>query len=77
MLMTQKKATEYGHILMLSSWGFAIVLSSFFFLYLGYQLDKAFNTSPSFMFGLFFLGIMLGVGKLYREAWTIKDNKKR
>jgi len=34
------------------------------------------NTAPSFMFGLFLLAIMLCVGRLYREAWIIRGNKR-
>ncbi len=71
--MTREKATEYSHILMLSAWGFAIVLSSFLFLYIGYWIDKTFNTAPSFMFGLFLLAIGLCVGRLYRDAWTMRE----
>ncbi len=33
-----------GGILMLSAWGFAIVIGSFLFLWLGYQLDEKLGT---------------------------------
>jgi F0F1-type ATP synthase assembly protein I len=59
----------YSSILMLSAWGFAIVLASFLFLYIGYLLDKYFGTSPQFMFGLFFLAVISCIGRLYQEAW--------
>ncbi len=58
-----------GGILMLSAWGFAIVIGSFLFLWLGYQLDEKLGTAPNFMLGLFFLAIFLCVMRLYQEAW--------
>jgi F0F1-type ATP synthase assembly protein I len=76
MLLARQKMTEYANILILSAWGFTIVLSSFLFLYLGYWIDKICNTAPSFMFGLFLLGIMLGVGRLYQSAWTMRNDQK-
>jgi F0F1-type ATP synthase assembly protein I len=56
-------------ILMLSAWGFVIVICSFAFMYAGYWIDKALNTAPSFMLGLFMLALFLCVGRLYQEAW--------
>jgi F0F1-type ATP synthase assembly protein I len=53
---------------MLSAWGFAIVIASFLFLWLGYKLDERLGTAPNFMFGLFFLAIFLCVMRLYNEA---------
>jgi F0F1-type ATP synthase assembly protein I len=62
-----------GHIMILSAWGFGIVISSFLFLYFGYRLDKLFDTAPTFMLGLFFLAVFLAVGKLFQDAWTRKN----
>ena len=68
---------QYGHyrqyqkmsgILMISAWGFAMVIASFLFLWLGYKLDEYFGTAPNFMFGLFFLAIFICVMRLYQEA---------
>lgn len=67
--------TNYGYIFMLSVWGFAIVISSFLFLYVGYWLDGKFHTEPTFMIGLFLLGIFLCTGRLYWEAWVKKDKE--
>jgi len=58
-----------GSILMLSAWGFAMVIASFLFLYVGHMLDEILGTSPNFMLGLFFLAIFLSVMRLYQEAW--------
>jgi F0F1-type ATP synthase assembly protein I len=73
MLATHKTHLEqfntFAGILMLSAWGFAIVIGSFLFLWLGYQLDEKLGTAPNFMLGLFFLAIFLGVMRLYQEAW--------
>jgi hypothetical protein len=61
--------TAFGGILMLSAWGFAMVIASFLFLYVGHLLDGIFGTAPNFMLGLFFLAIFLCVMRLYQEAW--------
>jgi len=58
-----------GKILALSAWGFAIVISSAIFFYIGYLIDNEFGTEPSFMLGLFLLAIFLTISRLYQEAW--------
>ncbi len=63
---------NYSNILMLSAWGFAIVLCSFLFLYAGCWIDKTLDTAPSFMLGLFLLAIFLCVGRLFQEAWLTR-----
>lgn len=60
---------KYSPILVVSAYGFVIVLASFLFLYLGYKIDEFFGTAPNFMFGLFFLALFLSIGRLYQEAW--------
>ena len=55
-------------ILMLSAWGFAMVMSSFLFLYVGYLVDEILETTPKFMLGSFFLAIGLCIWRLYQEA---------
>jgi len=65
---------QYGHILMLSAYGFVIVIASLLFLYLGYLLDEWLGTAPNFMLGLFFLAIATTIMRLYQEAW-LKRNK--
>jgi len=59
---------KFSGILMLSAWGFAMVLSSFLFLYLGYLVDEILGTTPNFMLCSFFLAIGLCVWRLYQEA---------
>ncbi len=61
MLVTHKTHQEYnvGSILMLSAWGFTMVIASFLFLYVGHLLDGILGTSPNFMLGLFFLAILI------------------
>jgi len=61
--------TNYTSVFMISVWGFVIVISSFLFLYAGYWLDQQFGSAPTFMLGLFFLGVFLCVGRLYWEVW--------
>ena len=73
MLLTPKthlSMMTYSSILLLSAWGFVIVITSFLFLYLGYRLDQWLGTAPNFMFGLFFLAIVTTIGRLYQEAWA-------
>ena len=60
---------DLGSILMLSAWGFVIVIASLLFLYVGHLLDGWLGTEPNFMLGLFMLAIVLSVGRLYQEAW--------
>jgi F0F1-type ATP synthase assembly protein I len=57
-----------GSILMLSAWGFTMVIASFLFLYVGHLLDGIFGTTPNFMLGLFLLSIFLCIMRLYQEA---------
>jgi len=72
-MLTRYKTREdrrmYNSILMLSSWGFVIVIASFLFLYMGHLLDEVLGTAPNFMLGLFFLAIFTSIGRLYQEAW--------
>jgi len=73
MLATQRihnrQIREFGSILMISAWGFAMVIASFLFLYIGYMLDEVLGTAPNFMFGLFLLALFTSIGRLYQEAW--------
>ncbi|MCX5834985.1 MAG: AtpZ/AtpI family protein [Deltaproteobacteria bacterium] len=66
---TTKNTATYSSTLVLSAWSFAMVISSFVFMYVGYLIDELLNTSPNFMLGLFVLAIFLCVGRLYRDAW--------
>ena len=73
MLATHKTQSlqirDFTSILMISAWGFAMVIASFLFLYLGHLLDEVLGTAPNFMFGLFFLALITSIGRLYQEAW--------
>ena len=60
---------KFAKILVLSSWGFVIALTSGLFFYIGYLIDSKFGTEPSFMLGLFLLAIFLTISRLYQEAW--------
>ena len=76
MLATHKAHNEqnFASILMLSAWGFAMVIASFSFLYVGHLLDGMLGTSPNFMLGLFLLSIFLCIMRLYQEACTKRKN---
>lgn len=65
---------QYANVMMMSAWGIVMVVCSFGFLYVGYRLDKLFNTEPNFMLGLFMLGLMLCIGRLYQDAWSRKKD---
>ncbi|PKN52425.1 MAG: hypothetical protein CVU55_04055 [Deltaproteobacteria bacterium HGW-Deltaproteobacteria-13] len=54
-------------IIMLSAWGFALVITSFLFLWLGHLLDEWLGTGPKFMLGLFLLGIIGNFIAIYLE----------
>jgi hypothetical protein len=59
---------KFSAILMLSAWGFAMVLSSFLFLYIGYLVDELLGTTPNFMLCSFFVAIGLCMWTLYHDA---------
>jgi F0F1-type ATP synthase assembly protein I len=71
---TRQEIRTYGTILMLSAWGFAMVIASFLFLYVGHLLDELLGTAPNFMFGLFFLALVTCIGRLYQEAWRKRND---
>ncbi len=59
---------KYNGIMVISAWGFAMVISSFLFLWVGYKLDQLLGTEPNFMLGLFMLAVFICVMRLYQEA---------
>jgi len=65
---TTKNTATYSNVLVLGAWSFAMVISSFMFMYVGYLIDELLNTSPNFMLGLFVLAIFLCVGRLNSDA---------
>jgi F0F1-type ATP synthase assembly protein I len=66
-----EEPVSFRVIIMLSAWGFALVVASFLFLWLGYLLDELLGTAPKFMLGLFFLAIIGCFIELYQEVWKI------
>jgi len=76
MMLTEKKqhTINYMQLFLLNTWGLGIVLLSFVSLYLGYWLDGKFNSGPTFMLGLFFLAILLSIGRFYWEVWKNRRN---
>ncbi len=67
--ITKSQQSSFRSVLIMSAWGHVIVIFSFIFLYLGKLLDELVGTSPSFMLGLFFLALFVGIGRFYKEAW--------
>lgn len=64
----KKDRAVLNSVMMLSAWGFIMVISSFVFMYAGRWIDVRFDTEPTFMIGMLFLGLILCVIRLYREA---------
>jgi len=62
-----------NHIIMLSAWSFTLVISSFLFMFAGRWIDVKFNTEPTFMLGLFVLGIALCIGRMYTDYTKARD----
>jgi F0F1-type ATP synthase assembly protein I len=76
MLATHKthpvQLNDVKQVMMLSAWGFTMVIVSFLFLYVGHLLDNVLGTAPNFMLGLFILGLFLCMMRLYQEACAKK-----
>jgi F0F1-type ATP synthase assembly protein I len=68
-IQKRPRQIDFSHVLVVGAWGFAIVIASMLFLYVGHLLDEMLNTPPTFMLGLFFLALVLCIGRLYKEAW--------
>lgn len=64
---------KYGTILMMSVWGFVIVIATLLFFYAGYWIDVRLDTKPTFMLGLFVLALFMTVGRFYWEAWQKRN----
>ncbi|NMD40288.1 MAG: AtpZ/AtpI family protein [Deltaproteobacteria bacterium] len=62
-----------NQIILLSAWSFTLVISSFLFLFVGRWIDVRFNTEPTFMLGLFVLGIGLCIARMYTDYTKAKD----
>lgn len=62
-----------NQIILLSAWSFTLVISSFLFMFAGRWIDVKFNTEPTFMLGLFMLGIALCIGRMYTDYTKTKD----
>ena len=66
--LKREQFNKLSGILMLSAWGFAMVFSSFLFLYIGYIVDEILGTTPNFMLSSFLTAIGLCIWRLYKEA---------
>ena len=75
-IQTRPRQIDFSHVLVVGAWGFAIVISSMLFLYVGHLIDEMLNTPPTFMLGLFFLALVLCIGRLYKEAWDRIETRK-
>jgi ACR3 family arsenite efflux pump ArsB len=67
------KTRTLNQIILLSAWSFTLVISSFLFLFVGRWIDVRFNTEPTFMLGLFVLGIALCIARMYTDYTKARD----
>ncbi len=67
------KTGTLNRIILLSAWSFTLVISSFLFLFVGRWIDVKFNTEPTFMLGLFVLGIGLCIARMYTDYTKARD----
>ncbi len=67
------KTKTLNQIILLSAWSFTLVISSFLFLFAGRWIDMRFNTEPTFMLGLFVLGIALCIARMYTDYTRTRD----
>jgi F0F1-type ATP synthase assembly protein I len=67
------KTKTLNQIILLSAWSFTLVISSFLFLFAGRWIDVRFNTEPTFMLGLFVLGIGLCIARMYTDYTRTRD----
>ena len=75
-IQKRPRQIDFSHVLVVGAWGFAIVIASMLFLYVGHLIDEMLNTPPTFMLGLFFLALVLCIGRLYKEAWDRVGREK-
>ncbi|HWR63840.1 MAG TPA: hypothetical protein VN365_05500 [Candidatus Thermoplasmatota archaeon] len=75
-IQTRPRQIDFSHVLVVGAWGFAIVIASMLFLYVGHLIDEMLNTPPTFMLGMFFLALVLCIGRLYKEAWDRIETRK-
>ena len=75
-IQTRPRQIDLSHVLVVGAWGFAIVIASMLFLYVGHLIDEMLNTPPTFMLGMFFLALVLCIGRLYKEAWDRIETRK-
>jgi F0F1-type ATP synthase assembly protein I len=68
---TKNKQSSYRIIVMLSAWGFILVVTSFLFLTLGVVLDEMLGTSPKLMLAMLFLAIIGCLIELFQEIRNI------
>ncbi len=62
-----------NQIIMISAWGFTLVVSSFLFLFAGRWIDSRMGTEPTFMLGLLVLGIALCIGRMYTDYTKVRE----
>ena len=62
-----------NELIMLSAWGAVLFVASFLFLFVGRWIDVRCNTEPTFMPGLFVLGIGLCIARMYTDYTKAKD----
>ena len=76
-IKARPRQIDFSHVLVIGAWGFAMVIASMLFLYVGYLIDEMLHTPPTFMLGLFFPGLLLCIGRLYKDAWDRVGTRRK
>ncbi len=63
-----------NRIILMSAWGFTLVISSFLFLFVGRWIDVRLHTEPAFMLGLFVLAIGLCIARMYTDFTRTRED---
>jgi len=71
-IKARPRQIDFSHVLVIGAWGFAMVIAS-----MGYLIDEMLHTPPTFMLGLFFLGLLLCIGRLYKDAWDRVGTRRK
>ena len=75
--ITAYRGSILSDILAFSAWGFVIVAGSLLFFWAGLLIDEQLRSDPYFMFGLFFLAILLTIGRLWQKAFEVKERLRK
>lgn len=70
-------SASFRSIILLSAWGFVLVVVSFLFLWIGCLLDGLLGTAPIFMLCFLFLSIIGCFIELCQEALKMRKDARK